>query len=259
MKKNIKYYARRATMLVGQVKFFAQVVTTRVIDLDELVRLIEETGSTLTRTDIKAVLEILARVIAGQMRMGHKVVTPFGVFSLKIKGGLDGPDDIYRVGRNTIEGRVALGAEVKKLLQAAVTFEKIDNPKVLPEPQRFTDAKSGLDDMVVSSGMPARIKGKRLKFDLADEKQGVFFVSGETAIRASIYLEAADRKIVFNTPQLEKGKSYDVQVRTVNTVGKVVKGEMERELVADKIPEAPAADKASGAESTESSGDASVE
>ena len=236
MKKNIKYYARRATMLVGQVKFFAQVVTTRVVDLDELVRLIEERGSTLTRTDIKAVLELLARVIAGQMRMGNKVVTPFGVFALKIKGGLDGPDDVYRSGRNSIEGKVALGAELKKELQKPVTFEKIDNPKVLPEPQRFTDAKSGLDNRVISSGMPARIKGKRLKFDIADEKQGVFFVSGEQAIRAEVYLEAGDRRLVFNTPLLEKGKSYELQVRVANAAGKIMKGEMETNLVADELP-----------------------
>ena len=141
------------------------------------------------------------------------------------------PDDTFRVGRNTIEGRVSPDAEVKKPLQTPATFEKIDTPKVLPELLRFTDAKTGLDNVVVSSGMPARLKGKRMKF-AGGEKQRVFFVPGETTIRTNVYLEATDTKIVFSTPLLEKGKSYDVQVRIAGDGRQVV--EIEMSEVADE-------------------------
>ena len=211
----IQYYLRENKLVKGAKTYFAQVVARETITFKTLVREIVETGSTLTETDVRAVLGALAQVLAKHLGRGRKVVTPFCNFGAQIKGNFSSLSDVYDKSRHEIVGTTTCGVELKKLIVAQAQTVKIDSNRKLPQIDEVIDHATDVTNQTLTNGGTAELVGQRMKFDKHDPEQGVFIVqAGQEDIRAPIYAMIGDKKVIFSIPELPTGAELQVEVRT---------------------------------------------
>lgn len=155
-------------------------VTTNAISLDQdaLVTLMLKRGSTLTETDIMAVLKMEREVICEQAAMGNNITTPIFNLSMSIKGVFTGIDDSYDPARHSIKLNLAPGIDLRKTV-ASIKTQKVRPGKICPIIDQFVDAaQSSVNDLVSPGGL-ATLRGNNLKYDAADPVQGIFFVAAD--------------------------------------------------------------------------------
>jgi hypothetical protein len=191
-------------------------VTTNAICLDEnaLIGLMLSRGSTLTETDIMAVLKMEREVICEQAAMGNNITTPIFNLSMSIKGVFNGIDDSYDPARHTIKLNLAPGVDLRKTV-ASIKTQKVRAGKTSPIIDQFVDAAQGSVNDLVSSGGLATLKGSYLKYDATDLLQGIFFMAADgSETRVTVISLNKPGELHFLTPALAVGE-YRVEVRAI--------------------------------------------
>ena len=191
-------------------------VTTNAISLgqDAVVQLMLKRGSTLTETDILAVLKMEREVICEQAAMGNSITTPLFNLSMSIKGVFNGADDTYDPARHSIKLNLTPGTELRNAV-ALIKTRKVRAEKVSPIIDRIVDAATGSVNDQLSSGGLAVLRGCYLKYDAADPLQGIFFIATDnTEIRVEVISLNKPGELHFQAPALATGE-YRVEVRAI--------------------------------------------
>jgi hypothetical protein len=190
------------TTLQGEAKFLGRVLLQGVYDRDAIVGRMLSMGTTLTRTDITAVVQLLATAVEQVCSEGYKVnldglvqVTP------AIGGTFEGRNDGFEPGRNS----VYLTAQVSKTLNArlsrtvAVERVVIDAPR--PVLAQVTDSETGLGSL--SAGTIVAITGKRLKFSPDRSGEYLRLVNAQNPndfVPVTKFHQVSDQHLVFRLP-----------------------------------------------------------
>ena len=219
----LKYSLRENLLTPAPDDYMAQVTDTRSYSLEEIIDLMMDKGSTLTRADVAATLQVYGEVCSSIVADGAALNTPLVNTSMSITGVFNGANDSFDKKRHTVNLNMTAGT----LLRDAVTkvkCEKTEGASTDPYITEVSDIVSGKTNCTLTKGGVVQLTGSRLKFDQKDEAQGIFFVP-ETgaAVRASVIAENKPARLMAIIPDLAAG-TYYVEVRTkVDTKGKTFK------------------------------------
>ena len=215
----LKYALRENLLTPDENDYMAQTADVRSFSLDEIIDLMMEKGSTLTKADTKAALQVYGEVVSALIKDGAAVNTPLMNTSLSISGVFNGATDTFDKKRHSINLNLTAGPVLKEAL-SKIKCEKTEAVDTNPYITEVTDVVSGKVNEVLTAGGIVQLVGSRLKFDQKDESQGIFFVAetGE-AVRATVIAENKPARLMAIIPaDLPAGNRY-IEVRTKYTVG----------------------------------------
>lgn len=215
----LKYALRENLLTPDENDYMAQTADVRSFSLDEIIDLMMEKGSTLTKADTKAALQVYGEVVSALIKDGAAVNTPLMNTSLSISGVFNGAADSFDKKRHSVNLNLTAGPLLKDAA-AKIKCEKTEAADTNPYITEVTDVVSGKVNEVLTAGGIVQLVGSRLKFDQKDESQGIFFVAetGE-AVRATVIAENKPARLMAIIPaDLPAGNRY-VEVRTKYTVG----------------------------------------
>ena len=210
----LKYALRENLLTPAPDKYMAQTADVRSYTLDEIINLMMEKGSSVTRADAAAVLQVYGEVCALIVANGSALNTPLFNTSMSISGVFDGANDSFDRRRHAVNLNMTAGT----LLRDALASVKCEKTQIASTDPYITEVKDVVSDTVnaaLTKGGIVQITGSRLKFDAKDETQGIFFVPETgTAVRAAVIAENKPARLTALIPQtLDAGIRY-IEIRT---------------------------------------------
>ena len=215
----LKYSLRENLLTPAPDDYMAQVADVRSYTLDEIIDLMMEKGTTLTRADVAATLQVYGEVVSAIIKDGSAVNTPLMNTALSISGVFDGANDSFDKKRHTVNLNLTAGT----LLRDAVTkvkCEKTEAASTDPYITEVTDIVTGTVNTTLTKGGVVQLVGSRLKFDAKDTAQGIFFVpeTGE-AVRAAVIAENKPARLMAIIPADLAAGTYYIEVRSKHSGG----------------------------------------
>ena len=210
----LKYSLRENLLTPAPDDYMAQAADVRSYTLDEIIDLMMEKGTTLTRADVAATLQVYGEVVSAIIKDGSAVNTPLMNTSMSISGVFDGANDSFDKKRHTVNLNMTAGT----LLRDAVTKVKCEKTEAAgtdPYITEVTDIVTGTVNTTLTKGGVVQLVGSRLKFDAKDTAQGIFFVpeTGE-AVRATVIAENKPARVMAIIPADLAAGTYYIEVRT---------------------------------------------
>lgn len=220
----LKYSLRENHLTPEPDDCMAQVQDVRSYSLDEVIDLMARRGTTLTRADVSAVLQVYAEVVSELVSDGCAVNTPLFNTSFSISGVFAGMSDAFDKTRHNVSLNISAGTKLREAVKSIKT-EKVDGVSTNPLITEATDVVSGTVNMSLTPGGILSLTGSRLKFSTTDEEQGVFLVAeGGIKVRCAVVAENKPARVMVMIPQDLKSGTYYVEVRTkLDSSGKSIK------------------------------------
>ena len=215
----LKYALRENLLTAAPDDFMAQVQDVRSYTLDEIIDAMMQKGSTLTRADVAAVLQIYGEVCAAVIADGSALNTPLMNTALSISGVFNGANDAFDKKRHTVNLNITAGTALKAAL-GKIKCEKTGTVSTDPYINEVKDVVSGTINTTLTKGGVVQITGSRLKFDQKDTAQGIFFVPETGApVRASIIAENKPARLMAIIPADLEAGTYYIEVRSKHSGG----------------------------------------
>ena len=210
----LKYSLRENLLTPAPDDYMAQVTDVRSYTLDEIIDLMMEKGTTLTRADVAATLQVYGEVVSAIIKDGSAVNTPLMNTSMSISGVFDGANDSFDKKRHTVNLNITAGTLLRDAA-AKVKCEKTEGASTDPYITEVTDIVTGTVNTTLTKGGVVQLVGSRLKFDAKDTAQGIFFVpeTGE-AVRAAVIAENKPARLMAIIPADLAAGTYYIEVRT---------------------------------------------
>ena len=210
----LKYALRENLLTAAPDDFMAQVQDVRSYTLDEIIDLMMEKGSTLTKADVKAVLQIYGEVVSTIIKDGSSVNTPLMNTAMSISGVFNGANDAFDKKRHTVNLNITAGTALKAAL-GKIKCEKTGTTSTDPYISEVKDIVSGAVNAELTKGGVVQVTGSRLKFDAKDAAQGIFFVPETGApVRAAVIAENKPARLMAIIPADLAAGTYYIEVRT---------------------------------------------
>ncbi|MDE6350451.1 MAG: DUF4469 domain-containing protein [Treponemataceae bacterium] len=216
----LKYSLRENLLTADPDDCMAQVQDVRSYSQDEVIDLMMRRGTTLTKADVAAVLQVYTEVIGELTADGSAVNTPLFNTSFSVGGVFSSMSDSFDKTRHTVSVNVNAGTALREAVKSVKT-EKTEGSNTDPYITEAADVVSGAVNGTLTAGGILRLTGSRLKFDAADGAQGVFLVpeSGGEAVRCGVVAENKPARVMVMIPADIASGTYYAEVRT-----KIVEG-----------------------------------
>ena len=210
----LKYSLRENLLTPAPDDYMAQAADVRSYTLDEIIDLMMEKGSTLTRADVAATLQVYGEVCSLLIKDGCALNTPLMNTALSISGVFNGANDSFDKKRHTVNLNITAGTLLRDAA-GKVKCEKTEGVSTDPYITEVTDIVTGTVNTTLTKGGVVQLVGSRLKFDAKDEAQGIFFVpeTGE-AVRAAVIAENKPARLMAIIPADLAAGTYCIEVRT---------------------------------------------
>ena len=210
----LKYSLRENLLTPAPDDYMAQAQDVRSYTLDEIIDLMMDKGTTITRADVAATLQVYGEVCASLIKDGSALNTPLFNTALTIAGVFNGANDAFDKKRHMVNLNMTAGT----LLRDAVTKVKCEKTEAAgtdPYITEVTDIVTGTVNTTLTKGGVVQLVGARLKFDAKDTAQGIFFVP-ETGnpVRASVIAENKPARLMAIIPADLAAGTYYIVVRT---------------------------------------------
>ncbi|MGL4908661.1 MAG: DNA-binding domain-containing protein [Bacteroidales bacterium] len=191
-------------------------------DLESLIQRMLLNGSTITKSDILAVLNSFFELITTISSEGGYVQTDLFSTKLSIKGTFEGSLDHFDPKRHKVCINLLAGRKLKKAT-SSIKLEKVNPQELRPHIIEVRDSISSSINQYITSGGVIEITGSMLKIEGEHPSNGIYLITTEgasTKITSIIINKPA--KLICLIPELEKGE-YRLQVITQHTNGKPLK------------------------------------
>ena len=216
----IKYFIFN-TRLQDTTQSFGRVILKGTIYQAALIDRMLDKGTSLTRPDITAVLQLLSMSIETACSEGYKVnidgliqVTPV------IGGQFTDKSDTFLTPRNTLY----LTSQVSKSLNDRVarnaTVEKVIVDESRPVLLDVVDSEADEGITTLAMGHITSVNGKRLKFDAAQPKEYLRLVNAQNPnefLPVTKFHKVSDQELVFRLPQATFQEGYFELASSLNT------------------------------------------
>ena len=211
----LKYSLRENLLTPEPDDCMAQVQDVRSYSQDEVIDLMMRRGTTLTRADVAAVLQVYTEVVGELTADGAAVNAPLFNTSFSVSGVFNGMSDMFDKARHSISVNVNAGTALREAVKSVKT-EKTEGANTGPYITEAVDVVSGAVNSAVTAGGILRLTGSRLKFDAADEAQGVFLVpeNDGDAVRCGVVAENKPARVMVMIPADIAPGAYYAEVRT---------------------------------------------
>ncbi len=203
------HYALYRNPVKNNQSYRALIKRRETYDLDDVIEKMVSKGTTLTRADSVAAIELFTQVIQDILKDGGVVSTPLLHAECSISGIFKKEEDRFFSNRHKVKINLRAGKRLKDIIPF-ITTKKIQGSLPGPGIKRVDDLSTGSVNSSLTIGRPVMISGKRLKFKEADEKQGVFLTDEHGVdVKLSIVHRNTFSKILVILPdQLKKGTYY---------------------------------------------------
>jgi hypothetical protein len=212
----IKYYLQPNTATPDPNDQSARVLPNEVLDANTIIQRMLKRGTTLTETDIKAVLNLLFDVVTDEIAAGNHVNLPMANFRPSVTGVFTSITDSFDPARHTRKGTISQGTMLAQKMQKA-TVEKVMQSIPIPVLLEYFDFNTQAVNSNLTPNGIGQIIGEELKFDPSKPEEGVYFVAENgTETKVSVLANRTEGKLVFNIPVLTAG-NYSLEVRRIYT------------------------------------------
>ncbi len=208
----LKYCLRENLLTAKPDDYMAQVTDSQVFTLEDVIDRMVKRGTTVTRTDLVAIMQLYTEECSFIVEEGGTLNTPLINTSMSIAGVFDGADDSFDKKRHTVNLNINAGTALKTALGKVKTV-KTETASTDPYITAVTDKLTGSADSI-KIGSVMEIIGSRLKFDPADEEQGVFAVSGTNAVRCASVVENKPARLIVMLDAAVPAGDFTLEVRT---------------------------------------------
>jgi len=211
----VHYSLYRNHLKTGEEEYAARTMSLGTIGLEEIAEAIVSLGTTVTKTDVLAVLEGMCQVSEAKLVEGFRVQLG-GVAELftRIKGIFTGPNDGFDPSRHKIDVGANPGTRVRRAIETLAVVEKDETILPKPSPMSYTDFETGETGGEVSSNYLGTIEGLRLKVNEDNPDEGVYFINTSTSAETKVakYDTNLPKQLKFKNPALDDG-TYWLEVR----------------------------------------------
>lgn len=172
-------------------------------------------GSTVTKAESLSVSEEKAAAIEDMLKQGYSINTPLFNVSISISGIFNGEDDRFDPERHQVKLNLTPGTRLKAIT-SQIAVERVSANKILPILRTFTDENSNTINANLSPGGAGQLSGDRLKVEMEDPKQGLFFVADDgTTTRTTQIIRNKPSELIFMIPSSLAPGTYRLEVRTI--------------------------------------------
>ena len=208
----LKYCLRENLLTAKPDDYMAQITDSQVFTLDDIIDRMVKRGTTVTRTDLAALMQLYTQECTYIVEEGGTLNTPLINTAFSISGVFDGADDSFDGKRHSVNLNINSGTALKDAL-TKVKASKAETVSTDPFITAVTDKLNGTTD-TVKTGSVMEILGSRLKFDAKDEEQGVFAVSGTTVVRCASVVENKPARLIVLLDASVPAGDFTLEVRT---------------------------------------------
>lgn len=209
----IKYSLRENLLTAEPDDYMAQITDAQVYTMEDIIERMTRRGTTVTRTDIHAIMNLYREECEAIIEEGGQLNTPLVNTSASISGVFNGAGDSFDKNRHSLKLNISAGTALRDAIGKA-KVQKVEGSSTDPYIAGVTDKITG-STAEIKAGSAMELTGSRLKFDAADEEQGVFAVPADGAEKrcTSVIENKPARVIVLLDPQIPAGE-FTVEVRT---------------------------------------------
>ena len=208
----LKYCLRENLHTAKTDDYMAQVTDSQVFTLDDIIDRMVKRGTTVTRTDLAALMQLYTQECTYIVEEGGTLNPPLINTVFSISGVFDGADDSFDAKRHSVNLNINAGTALKEAL-TKVKASKVESVSTDPYITSVTDKLNGSTN-TIKIGSVMEILGSRLKFDPKDEEQGVFAVSGTTAVRCASVIENKPARLIVILDASVPAGDFTLEVRT---------------------------------------------
>jgi hypothetical protein len=217
--------------LTGNSDFRALVHHAGTVGMDAVVDDIIGQGSTVTRADILSVLEGYHTAIEKLLLQGFRVHTPLANYGISVRGVFEDEKFDFDPAFHRVVGTLTQGPRLRRTLTRRSQTARTDPRTTLPTLLLYLDVNSGERNSIVTPGGVGRLIGHRLKLDLADPAQGVYFVAEDGAeTKVQVLVDNFPGKLTFVVPTGLASGSYTLEGRAAFAENKLHGGKLDAVL-----------------------------
>ena len=210
----VNYYLRQNKLGQNGSHYMAKVISSRSVDISDVIEEMLRRGSTLTRSEIVTVLSEYQSVIESFLLNGANVRTPLVNFSSSIGGIFQHPSDHFDPDRHLIRPVTNPGKQLNQLYNGRMSAHLVEPRQNVPRPEEFKDIVSGERNGSITPGGMAKLLGRRLKINGRENGAGIFFINeGMGEIPVTFIGQNYPSELIFTIPNLSPGH-YMLEVRT---------------------------------------------
>ena len=190
----------------------ARIVTGKVLDAESITKLMLRRGTTVTESDILAVLKIFFEVVSDEVADGNNVNLPLVNIRPSISGVFNSVTDSFDGARHIKKASLSSGILLTKKM-ADATVEKTTQLVTAPALIQFLDINTQNTNSIITPNGIGQLVGEELKFNPDNIAEGIYFVASDgTANKVTIIASRTEGKLMFSIPALASG-NYTLEVR----------------------------------------------
>ena len=208
----LKYCLRENLLTAKPDDYMAQVTDSQVFTLDDIIDRMVKRGTTVTRTDLVAIMQLYTEECSFIVEEGGTLNTPLINTSMSITGVFDGADDSFDKKRHALNLNITAGTALKTAL-TKVKASKTETASTDPYITGVSDKLNNTAD-TVKIGSVMEIIGSRLKFDPKDAEQGVFAIAGTKTVRCASVVENKPARVIVILDATVPAGDFTLEVRT---------------------------------------------
>ena len=174
----ISYHLVPSSVLDDKTPYYARTQTVRTVGRDELIRIMAEANTTLTRQDILGCLDLLEEKAADLLRQGFSLDTGLFTARVNLRGAFAGFDDAFDPRRHSLHLRLGAAAGFKKRVLRSLKPVRGPDTRQGPSITYVTDYTTGDRNGRLTPGGLLEIKGRGLIYD-RDRQDCGFFLAAE--------------------------------------------------------------------------------
>ena len=193
--------------------YMAQVQNVKSHDQESVVSRMLERGSTITKTDIIAVLEMFFDEVSKITREGETVNLPIFNTRLSVSGVFTGATDSYDSSRHAVNVNVNATKMLTEALRTVKT-QKVATKEIQPMVLEVKDSITQSVNENITSGGVVEITGSMLKIEGDNRQVGVSFVDDNSqSFPVTTLVDNKPARLIVIVPTLPAG-TYHVQIKT---------------------------------------------
>lgn len=224
MANSIQYFLIPNYLTADPNDQYARVSPRNILSVDDLIERCLRRGTTLTRTDITAVINLFMDEAVVAVAEGNNLNTPLANIKPSISGVFTSKSDSFDASRHTKRAAVSMGSELSKAMLDAGT-EKIQEPLPSPFLLQYEDTNSGLNNATLTPGGIGTLTGAELKYDTTNPAEGIFVVpvAAGADTKVTVISSRTEGKLTFLVPSGLAAGSYKIEVRRAYMASKTIR------------------------------------
>ncbi|MGL4909158.1 MAG: DNA-binding domain-containing protein [Bacteroidales bacterium] len=222
---SLKYALVENPLTKNPNDYMAKPIRVRSYSIDEVVEQMLDRGSSLTKTDILAVLEMYHTQLTDLVADGNAISTPFFHIAPSIAGVFNGSKDCFDNTRHKLRIKLNAGTLLHKA-QQKIRVEKVTANEHYLQITQLIDIKTSSMNRLLTPNYNLRINGVKIKVLGEQDSVGVYFVSEQDAkqrfkVKPSDIIINKPSELIVIIPNLPKG-DYRLEVSTQFNAGRVL-------------------------------------